>query len=188
MAKYFALSLLIAGICLAADDGDVYRMMRSEDIQERTAAANKLLDERGGTISALENVIRDLAGDSSRRGTVKSAIDVLGELRAEEAIPLLVQNLTLEVFYKETKRTQGVTDLFPAVGALIKIGIQSIDPVLQRSTQADDADLLRTSSAVVRGVLGPELAKARVQLELRRTTAREATRRLNALLASISTQ
>ena len=56
-------------------------------------------------IGNLEAIVREFIG-TERKGTAKTAIVLLGELRANESASLLADNLTFKVFYKETKRLQ----------------------------------------------------------------------------------
>src|SRR6516225_7914961 len=107
-----------------AQEMGITTALRSNDINEREAAAKRVLADRTSTIASLEAIVDEFATTPDRRGTAKTAIDLLGQLRAEESIPLLIKFLKLEVFYKENKRIIGIDERFPAVGALIKIGIR----------------------------------------------------------------
>jgi len=69
------------------------------------------------------------------------------------------------VFYKEMKRPQPPADRFPAVKALIDIGLPAIDPLLARAAASSDPDFHAAAAAVLLGVLGPRGAARRLQAE-----------------------
>lgn len=133
--------------------------MRSDNIADREAAARAILQHkqqaqsRPDVISGIEKIVRDFAADDERKGTVKTAVALLGELQSVNSVPLLVEHLTFKVFYKQTKRPQPKEDLFPSVGALIKIGQPSLDPVLIKAGESDDEETARCAAFVVEGIL-----------------------------------
>jgi len=138
--------------------------LRSDDINQRENAAKALLARKQdvlknpGAIIQIENIVREFADNEQRRGTAKTAIGLLGDLQSSGSIPLLVDHLTLRVFYKETKRIQPKEDLFPSVGALIKIGQPSVDPVLSRAEGTDDEQIGQCAAYVVTRVLKDDAA------------------------------
>jgi len=73
-------------------------------------------------------------------------------------VTFLVENLTFKVFYKQTKRLQAVDDLYPCVGALIKIGLPSIDALFAKVEKTDDETEIRIAAFAVARVLGNDAA------------------------------
>lgn len=147
----------------------------------RAQASAKLLEQRQADISTLSRLVEKYLRDAERHGTVKDAMLLLGRLRAVEAVGLLTRNLTLEVFYKSTKRPQTTEDLYPAVQALIDIGSPSIAAVLARIVEVDEPEVQRAGAAVLRGVLGLRHAHAVLADELRARPGPEQQRRLGAV-------
>ena len=152
-------ALIVAKEWQTTDLLDYVKQLRSEDIAERQAAAGVILQRkeealtRADVVAGIEDIVREFGRNEERKGTAKTAIDLLGDFQSSRSVPLLVEHLTLRVFYKETKRPQRKEDLFPSVGALVKIGQSSLDPVLSRAEGTDDEDVTRCAAYVVKGVL-----------------------------------
>jgi hypothetical protein len=149
---------------------DDFPKLRSENIDEREAVAGLVEQCRLNTIKNIESNVRDLIGDDSRKGTVRTSIVLLGKLRAVEAVPILVEHLTFFVFYKEVKHTQPWQDAYPCVQALSDIGFVSLDPLLNQVEQTDDENYLRCSAVVCRKVLGDEMTEKYIENRIDHTT------------------
>ena len=149
---------------------DDFPKLRSEDLAEREATAGQVEQCRLNTIENLESNVRDLIGDGSRNGTVKTSIILLGRLRAVEAVPLLVEHLTFSVFYKDVKRTQLWHEGYPCIQALSDIGFASLDPLLKQAEQTDDKDYLRCAALVCTKVLGAEMTEKYIENRIEHTT------------------
>jgi HEAT repeat protein len=169
--KSLAVSLaliVVAGIGLLyarAQRAEMQRLLnqlRSEEINERGAAAQALIERRTevvnspDVISSIENLVRESASQENRKGTAKTAIMLLGDLQSVRSVPFLVEYLSFGVFYKDTKRTETPEDAFPAVRALIKIGDPAIEPVLRKAEATDDPTVLQNAALVIKGVLKNE--------------------------------
>jgi len=154
-----SLGLVAAGTVRNFTMSDITKL-ESEDRRTREAAARELLQERGQLIKELQRIVKHYISDPQRKGTTKTAIILLGNLRAVECVPLLAENLTFFVFYKDVKRPQTIEDRFPCVGALIEIGIPCLDPVLETVQNSDDETVIRSGAYVVSRIVGPELALA----------------------------
>ncbi len=164
---------------------DVVQMLLSKDYRERQQAKELILkegtvEEKAHAVSELTTFI-DKPGNYSYRGTtVKAAILTLGELRAREAIDVLVEHIafplvphpkteelgpvfTPSVFAKEVRRR------LPAVEALIQIGEPCIDEVVGRLAAAESTIEVRACRAVL-----SELHKDLVRAELARAIQRAA--------------
>ena len=131
--------------------------LRSADPNVRSKASEMILrlkePDRQQIVSEIESLAREFVGERERAGTAKSAIILLGDLQAQEAIPFLVDHLTFKVFYKQAKRLQTLDDLYPCAGALIKIGAPSIERLLERVEGASDEAVIRIAGFVIYRVL-----------------------------------
>jgi len=76
---------------------------------------------------------------------------------------VLVEHMTVSVF---SKRPQVPDDLYPAVGALVDIGLPSIEPVVAKAAASDDPKVTRCAAVVVRLALGDEMARAYVKMRI----------------------
>ena len=152
--------------------------LTSESPETRLAASAEILDHRALTLQAIASNVEKYLPDDERPATAGDNIALLGKLRASDYVPLLVQNLTFEVFYKATKRPQTTEDLYPAVQALIDIGSPAVGPVLERLKQESEEVVQKTALAVLRGVLGPDWAGAILDREIRVATSSGAKERL----------
>jgi hypothetical protein len=152
--------------------------LQSDDEAARTRAVQEILHDQSAAVEQVSAIVRKYASDPAKKGTVKSSMELLGKLRAKDAVPLLVDNLTFAVFYKNTKALQNADTLYPAVSALIEIGMPAIEPVLARvEASSADADL-QAGAAVLRGVLGAELAAERLRIETAKASSDPARARL----------
>jgi hypothetical protein len=139
--------------------GDNISHLRSNERRERESAARAILqlnpqaENRQKAINEVEKIAREFITVESGKGIAKTAITLLGDLRAEESIPFLVNNLTFEVFYLEANKPQTKEDRFPCVGSLIKIGQPSIEPTVIRAEQTADDKTIQISGYVVERVL-----------------------------------
>jgi hypothetical protein len=145
----------------------VFAQLESESPEARAAASSELLAHpRPENIPEIIRIVEKYLPDPERQGTVKDSMLLLGRFKAIEAIPLLVRNLTYEVFYKNTKRPQPPSDLFPAVQALIDIGAPSVRPVMGRLSAEDGEKLALAGASVLRGILGLDAARALLRKEI----------------------
>ena len=147
---------------------DVFAKLRSTDPAIRDAATAEIMAARKEMIRKCEEIVRDSIIDENRKGTATTSILLLGKLRSQESVPLLVEHLTFEVFYKDTKRPQTVEDRHPCVRALIEIGVPSVDLVVDKAKKSQDEKVIRCSSTVLRGVFGEDIAKAYVERRIAR--------------------
>jgi len=139
---------------------DTLSNLRSEKPKEREEAVEAVLGARHTTTQAVLEIAREFVGRDDRKGTAKSAIILLGQVRATEAVPFLVEQLDFLVFYKESKRPQPTEDAHPCVDALIRIGLPSLKPLLGRVQQTEDEKILRLASVVFEKVLDKKAAVA----------------------------
>jgi hypothetical protein len=100
-----------------------------------------------------------MAGNDRRKETVRTAIELLGDLRFVKAVPLLVDNLTFRVHWPAMSPRRALRQ-FPAVEALIEIGLPSVAPVVTKAEETDDELVLTLAYFVVQRVLGARLGVA----------------------------
>jgi len=125
--------------------------LQSDDKSVRDLAKHNIIIQRQQSIQSLQRIITDQSTRGDKQETVSIAISLLGELRADEAVQLLVDQLTFQHF---RKHLQSDEDLYPSVGALINIGLQSIQPLLHKVENTDDKTIHILSGYVIYKVLG----------------------------------
>jgi len=160
--------------------------LESQSQQERIAASAEIIRRRQIENAQIAQIAAKYVQVEERKGSAKDNLVLLGRLHAAETIPLLVQNMTFAVFYKDTKRPQSVEDLYPAVQALIHIGSPSLNPVLERLKNEDGETLQRTGAAVFRGVLGRVWATCVLENEIKAAGQTKAVERLRQVLRHMS--
>ena len=192
--KRIAKLVSLLGMCFVAflgaarevgELGKYLAELASDNMTVRESAAQGILLSRQREIASIERIVREFVRDGTRKGTAKTAILLLGNLRSDQSVPLLVENLSFEVFYKDTKRPQPPEDLYPCVGALIRIGMPSVAPVLSRAESSDDQKISRCAGCVVQGVLGRKLAVAHVRERMEGLSDTAEHKRLEALLQNM---
>jgi len=162
--------------------GDHLVQMRSDNQAERETASQAILEKRTRTIGDLEKIVREFVGDETRKGTAKTAIVLLGKLRATEAVPLLADNINVYVFYKSTKRTQSPEDAFPCVGALTGIGKPSIPAMINNLATSEVEKVRELSARVIRNVEGTEIGRIVLEKAIEEQGDRGKKARLTAAL------
>jgi len=185
-----------AGTC------DIYEGLRglsSEKLEIRQEGAAKIRERYKQTVQELTK----LAAEEARPLPSERAEDVtypwsdskhlamllLGDLRAAEAVSVLLENLE----YRNPKRLSGSylfeADFFPAAEALVRIGIPAVDPVIERLGGYQESCLGRRLCLVVlRQVLGTELAQARLEIAIEAAKHDTSGRNLASALAELKAQ
>lgn len=137
-AKCIAVVLLFAAMPVqrasAFDRLKAIQNIQSNDLALQEEGARQILENRQGIISALLTLIEQTPKKikGSKRNNVLHAMNTLGQMRATEAVELLVDYMDFP------RPSKGLTadsiplpdKLYPAVGALIRIGRPSIPPIL----------------------------------------------------------
>jgi len=162
-----------------------FAQLKSEREPERQAAVEAIVTYRNDAINAAEQIIEEFGQHEDRKGTVKASILLLGKLQSQRSVPLLLDYLTFEVFYKASKRTQSVEDRFPAVQALVDIGLPSVDPVIDRIEKSKDGTVLVCAAKVLIGILGKDRAIEYVKQKLASEGDPLRKQRLSDLIAAV---
>lgn len=105
------LGVVIGAYCLAEEG-------KGNDIQKQAERIWKLQGDRGKDIRFLLDIVKD---DSKIRNELRVlAVQALGDIRAEEAAPILIENVDVITPGKWTEKT--ATTMIPCYVALVKIG------------------------------------------------------------------
>jgi hypothetical protein len=150
-------------------------MIVNGDKAAQDAAVNRAIDERHAMTEGILNVLSRPVTASSRP-QIAAAIKIAGIIRATEAIgPLLDQIDFVEVWPRPTTRPyiwEPSLELVPVT--LVQIGGPVIDPAIDRLSKAQTQATQSLYAAVIKGVLGKECARYRVQLALDQARAAHA--------------
>jgi len=99
-------------------------------------ARKEILDHRAETINMLIEIIKDKNLQETNRPAVVAAAKILGDLRAKEAIPALLEIILLseDGWYKDSNETMSLPldRRTYASDALVKIGLPALKPVTER--------------------------------------------------------
>lgn len=168
---------------------DAIGKIRSSNLALQKEGGRELLQQRKELISSLINILKqgDKNAEGEKRSSLVAAIDVLGEMRAIEAVDILVDYIKfpasdkLVVFYKIIPPSE----IYPAVKALIKIGKPSLPAVLRvlkESTDEKDVILLTNSGWIISQVLGHKIGKIYLEDALQSETDPKKRARIEDLL------
>lgn len=160
--------------------------LASENRNLRLEAAAALAQDREAVIArVVESAGREPKGRRWKEGgtefveypphdTKHLAMLLLGDLRASEAVPVLLRDIEYKVpKYIPLAYELGLVEgpgWHPAVESLIKIGMPSVNPVVKRlGDYGEDCLGRRLCIGVLREILGPRLAKARLGIAMEET-------------------
>lgn len=133
---------------------ELIQQLRSPNVEVQERAKGKIFQDRAQLIAGLIQFLEDLDPDKVKAGqhSVVTAIEVLGELRAGEAVDALAKYLTFRATDEEIiRRIELPEEIYPAVGALIRMGRPAIDPVIDALSESknDDPVLLRNCVRII---------------------------------------
>ena len=142
-------------------------------------------------------MIEDLMAilNSTNSDEVKmDAVVVLGEYRADEAIPFLMDHLDRETkAYLSTAYILGTQmmnvwgnnefEVEPVSGALCQIGLPAIRALLSRIEETDDAKIARKCVQICYNIEGPEMTKIRLEDLLKMNDEKRKRARIESALA-----
>lgn len=164
---------------------DDFERLRSSNHDERNEARWAIGLERRRIIHQLHWITRSSLSDATKCETAKLAIVLLGEMRAPEAVPLLVDNLkfTLPLGVGPSRIESFPT--MPHVQALIDIGLPSADPLVKKVAQSDDEVIRERAAIVIDQILGTDMAVLFVRDRRDRERDEVKRQRLDRLLEQI---
>ncbi len=151
----------------------------SEKLRVNKEFADNVVEERDKLIGGLIEIVSSEQMRKNERETVVIAIDLLGKLRAREATQILASLLlygrTEEEEYDEDGEIESLRvprKSFPAVAALINIGVPALDEMIRIIASAEETPqglfASRHCLIVVRRVLALELAEAFLEMHIKR--------------------
>ncbi len=156
---------------------DAIGKIRSSNSALQEEGGRELLQQRKELISSLINILKqgDKNAKGEKRSSLVAAINVLGEMRATEAVDILVDYIKFQAIDELIifDRLTPPSEIFPAVKALIQIGKPSFPPVLRALKESTDEDviLLRWNSGwIILKVLGRKLGRTYLEDALQSET------------------
>ncbi len=165
LLNYIKLSLIIQATQFITNEHEVisnYDILQldDEDSKIRLRLLNSIARERRELISGLQFIVRDWA---AARGVgphaAMSAIVLLGELHATEAIPLLTRHLAFKNPDSENLPQKEFRALdYPSVNSLVRIGSVSLPLILKNDDIDSDPFVARLTGAIYKEILGKEIA------------------------------
>lgn len=147
--------------------------LESDQPEKRRSAVEHILKHRDASHSDIRAVAEKYIAQGRKGGTVRDALLLLGRLRAVDQIPYLVSRLNYVTPTLDVTAPPSIHALYPAAGALIYIGLQSIKPVITRLRAEADENALIAGAGVLRFVLGKKGAIGRIADELKTASPAE---------------
>jgi hypothetical protein len=191
----------IVSVSFAAESKpiDSTNKLKSERLEVREKAAEAIRQERAELIRELIKLagqkVEPLPSSDPRfteypwHDSKHLAILLLGDLRAREAIEVLLENLS----YKNPRSLVSGAYLerggwYPSVEALSKIGMPAIVPTIGKLATYEQDGLGRQLCCwVINKVLGPRLGKLRIEIAIEETRDATAKKNLEAALGYFKT-
>jgi hypothetical protein len=168
--------------------------LRREDRKDRENAANTIRAVHAQLIQHLIQFAKEPGQGIPVPGTQEVdhpwhepkhlAILLLGDLRASEAVPVLLENLE----YRNPREIfeGGMWDKggwYPAAEALSKIGMPAVDPTVNKLSELGPKNKTGESCCwMLKEILGVKLARARIQIAIEETGDETAKGNLKAAL------
>lgn len=163
------LSVALVGAVYAQASGAATNLtagIRSELLPERNAAAERILSNRQAVIKALIAIAEEetTKAKSWTQGpsVLTTVLVLLGELRAEEAVPVLIANLSPHPGQEAKIDESGYS---PAVEALIRIGIPAAKQILVELRKELDPQRLQACCMVLERIYTAPVASVVVTHE-----------------------
>ena len=149
--------------------------LKSKDKKERENTANLIRKNQKEMIQKLIEYagekVNPISGEYPHHDSKHLSIILLGDLRAIEAMPVLIDNLEYEnTEYFSTLQYRGMpttADKYPAVESLIKIGLPAVDPVIKKMASYDKEGLIKNHCVVIlNGILDVRLAREKLKISI----------------------
>jgi HEAT repeat protein len=161
---------------LSSDDLGV-RLQGFNEISARLAAGELAPGERQELITALLPVARVVEHAPQLESAPLLAIELLGELKAPEAVPVLLDRLLDQL---PRWVVSDLSALLPAVVALAKVGAPAVAPILDRAGTASAAEWTALRQALGE-MKDQEAVRSAARQRLASATGDTARQRLRAL-------
>lgn len=151
---------------------DCQKLLAAE-MQVRLEAQKELKSTRDQVVSALLGNIKSFSTEPERtyNGSFHLTLQAIGEWRVEETVPFLVPmvDITLDRSTFPVGAKFLMEAYYPAAGALAAIGGRSVvREIFKPLKEPAGEEVLRASTWVLKECLGVEVAKATVELALKK--------------------
>ena len=199
--KVVALGVLAVGTVIAGtpataagnlDREESIEKIKTEDLGAQRQGLNEILSGREHIVAALTDYIRNAnrKAEGPARSSIVTAIEVLGEIRAVDAIDDLVEFIdfprSLQTIIRGHRR---VTEIFPAGKALINIGRPSVNAIidaLETKGKSEDVFLFNCRWIVSQIEGGRLAAQNRLKFDFDNESDPERRARIHRLLKYVS--
>lgn len=154
----------------------------------RDLVSKNIVADRSKTINGLEDLVKQNVNNSSKNQEVRICMVLLGKLRADDAAPLLASHLSYLVLDDRRKAVASLPmpeNYYPAVDALIHIGIPSLDALLYQAANTDDRKNDKLTNYVFISVLGTQPAIAFINDAIDNQHEEQQKQRLRVLLVAL---
>jgi hypothetical protein len=167
--------------------------LQAEKRQEREQASEAILKEHGARIQRLIELAdtpdRDEFRYSDWHDSKHLAILLLAELRAGEAVDVLLEHLEYKNFHDIMTSYVSLAERHPAAEALSKIGIPAIGPTIEKlGRSAPNSRASQLCCWVIKKVLGAKLARARLEMAIEEARDEAVKQNLKAALPYFKTE
>ena len=167
-------------------EDDALRSLASTNASTRLEGAWSLDERRRQVVQQLLSILRGSNADEVK----VYAVVVLGQYRATEAVPSLVNNLELG---QHLARGGGVNDngprdlernelISPVSSALVHIGSPAVPELLARISATDNTNVINRCVRLCRFIVGSEVTQSRLQGLLDKATDTKRKVRLQSAL------
>lgn len=201
LKKIVIIATLVVG-CLSLGGDTVITIdlagLEAEKLGDRERAAESIRQERAGLVKRLIELagakVEPLPSSSPRfvsypwHDSKHLSILLLGDLRATEAIPVLLDNLE----YKNPKSIDGgyldIGGAYPAAEALSKIGMPAVEAIVERLGDYDPkSNRSKICRWIIEAILGTRLARTRLEIAIEETREANVKENLRAALPHFKT-
>lgn len=186
--KLSAIALLAFGLLAFLLRGSVASIKYGNG-PARDIASKNIIADRDKTIAQLEDVVTQDIDDPTKQEAAKSAILLLGQMRADHAAPLLAAHIRFTLIEDRWKH-QGLqpptpAQQHPAFAALIQIGLPSVDALLDQAANMHDTKNDPLAGITLSILLGQRPAIALINDAIANTQDEKQKQRLNALITEM---
>ena len=183
-----------------ACSGPDFNDLKTQDLKEREKSFEAIRNQQRNLIKELillaEEKVAPLPSSDPRfvkypwHDSKHLSILLLGDLRAVESVPVLLENL--EYRNPRTKVRFEPLDpggLYPVAEALSKIGMPAVGPVIDKlGRYGEQEEGHNTCCWIIREILGPRLGKVRLEMAIEETKDDTIKKNLTAALPYFKTQ
>jgi hypothetical protein len=127
-----------AGSVLATAPADQMPDVLKMSADQRANYLKEVAAMRSAQIDALMAAVKGGIGDEAKRPAVVDAVRLLGDLRAENSVPVLVENITFGRLHPLAGGAASSPDDYPPVLALTLIGKPATKALVPRLFSEDD--------------------------------------------------